>query len=38
VQRGYTGLDPGGGFFERALYRGSLDYWLKHGHYGPRPR
>lgn len=35
---GYKGLDPGGDYFERALYRGSLKAWLRSGHYEARPR
>jgi alanine dehydrogenase len=35
---GYKGLGSGGGYFERALYRGSLRAWLKSGHYEARPR
>lgn len=35
---GYKSLGPGGGYFERALYRGSLKAWLRSGHYEARPR
>lgn len=34
----YEGLSPDGGYFERALYRGTLHAWLKSGHYQPQPR
>jgi alanine dehydrogenase len=36
--KGYDGLSPDGGYFERALYRGTLHAWLKAGYYAPRPR
>lgn len=38
ITKGYDGLSLDGGFFERAFYRGSLRYWLRSGHYEPRPR
>jgi alanine dehydrogenase len=38
VQKGYDGLSIQGSFFERAMARGSLRYWLQTGHYEPRPR
>ncbi len=38
VQKGYNGLSMKGGFFERAMERGSMRYWLRTGHYEPRPR
>jgi alanine dehydrogenase len=38
VDRGYDELSTGGGYFERALYRGSLHAFLKSGTYEPRPR
>ncbi len=38
LHKGYDGLDSTGGFFERALYRSTLAYWLEFGHYEPRPR
>ncbi|HEC23348.1 MAG TPA: alanine dehydrogenase [Chloroflexi bacterium] len=37
-EKGYNGLSPDGGYFERALYRGTLRAWLQSGQYGPRPR
>ena len=36
--KGYEGLSPDGGYFERALYRGTLRAWLKSGHHQPQPR
>ena len=36
--KGYEALAPDGGYFERALYRGSLRAWLAGGHYQPQPR
>ena len=36
--QGYDGLTPGGGYFERALYRGTLQAWLQSGYYQPQPR
>lgn len=38
LEKGYEGLRLQGGYFERALYRGSLRAWLKSGYYEPRPR
>jgi alanine dehydrogenase len=38
VAKGYEGLSTNGGYFERALYRGSLGAFLKSGIYEPRPR
>jgi alanine dehydrogenase len=38
IQKGYTGLSLEGGYFERALYRGSLAAWVKSGAYEARPR
>jgi alanine dehydrogenase len=38
LEKGYGGLSPGGGYFERALYRGTLKAFLKSGHYEARPR
>ncbi len=38
VARGYAGLSPDGGYFERATFRGSLRAWLKSGRYGHRSR
>jgi len=29
LEKGYEGLSPHGGYFERALYRATLDGWLK---------
>jgi len=29
VEKGYEGLSPHGGYFERALYRATLDGWLR---------
>jgi alanine dehydrogenase len=29
VKKSYNGLSMGGDFFERALYRGTLEYWLQ---------
>ncbi len=37
-EKTYDQLTPLGGYFERALYRGTLRAWLKSGHYEPRPR
>jgi alanine dehydrogenase len=28
IQKGYAGLSPQGDYFERALHRGTLRYWL----------
>jgi alanine dehydrogenase len=38
VTKGYSDLNMQGGYFERALFRGSLKYWLKAGTYELRPR
>lgn len=38
VKKGYDGLSLKGGYFERALYRGALNAWLKYEKYGARPR
>jgi hypothetical protein len=38
AQKGYAALAPGGGYFERALYRGSLRAWLQSPEYIARPR
>ena len=38
LRKGYDQLSLGGDYFERALYRGTLKYWLQSGHYEPRPR
>ena len=38
ITKGYDGLDLHGGYFERAMYRGTLRTWLNSGHYEPRPR
>jgi alanine dehydrogenase len=38
VEKGYDGLSLKGGYFERALYRGTLNAWLKYEKYGARPR
>ena len=38
IAKGYDGLSTAGGYFERALYRGSLGAFLKSGVYEPRPR
>jgi hypothetical protein len=38
AQKGYAGLAPGGGYFERALYRGTLRAWVQLGEYSARPR
>jgi len=38
LAKGYAALSPGGGYFERALYRGTLTAWLKSGEYAARPR
>ncbi len=35
---GYDGMSECEGFFERALYRGSLQAWLESGRYEARPR
>jgi alanine dehydrogenase len=38
AQKGYAALAPAGGYFERALYRGSLQAFLQAGEYSARPR
>jgi alanine dehydrogenase len=38
LAKGYEGLSPDGGYFERALFRGTLRAWLETGHYEARPR
>lgn len=38
LDKGYDELSPKGGYFERALFRGTLTHWLEHGYYGRRPR
>jgi alanine dehydrogenase len=38
IVKGYEDLSPEGGYFERALYRGTLKYWLQFGRYQPQPR
>jgi alanine dehydrogenase len=38
MQKGYEGLSPDGSYFERALYRGTLKYWLEHSEYKPGGR
>ncbi|MBI4772233.1 MAG: hypothetical protein HY784_17880 [Chloroflexi bacterium] len=38
LEKGYEGLSPEGGFFERAMYRATLKAWLESGHYEVRPR
>jgi alanine dehydrogenase len=38
AEKGYDGLSPQGGYFERALYRATLKGWLKHEHYQAKPR
>lgn len=38
LRTGYENLSENGDYFERAIYRGSLDAWLKSGRYEPRPR
>lgn len=37
-EKSYDQLGPQGGYFERALYRGTLRAWLQSGHYERRPR
>lgn len=36
VEKGYGGLSPDGGYFERALHRASLRGWLERGSPAPR--
>jgi alanine dehydrogenase len=38
LEKGYDRLSLEGGYFERALYRGTLKAWLKHPNYSARPR
>jgi alanine dehydrogenase len=38
LEKGYDGLSPEGGYFERALYRATLRAWMKSGHYERQPR
>jgi alanine dehydrogenase len=38
IEKGYDGLSMSGGYFERAMCRGSLRAWLQSPHYGARPR
>jgi alanine dehydrogenase len=38
LKLGYDGLSEDGGYFERALYRGSLRYWLSFEYYKAHPR
>ena len=38
LQKGYQRLSIDGSYFERALFRGTLKYWLKHPRYQARPR
>jgi alanine dehydrogenase len=38
LQKGYQRLSLDGGYFERALQRGTLKAWLKHPNYQARPR
>jgi alanine dehydrogenase len=38
IAKGYEGLSPDGSYFERALFRGTLDYWSQFGRYQPKPR
>jgi len=38
MEKGYQRLSREGGYFERALYRGTLKAWLKHPHYKAHPR
>jgi alanine dehydrogenase len=38
IAGGYAGLSPEGGYFERALFRGTLKYWSQRGRYQPQPR
>ncbi len=36
--KGYAGLSLDGSYFARALYRSTLQAWLKAGYYQPQPR
>ena len=38
LEKGYDDLSLNGRYFERALYRGTLDFWLKYGTHRPKPR
>ncbi len=38
LEKGYDDLSLDGGYFERALYRGTLKAWLKNPIYSVRPR
>jgi alanine dehydrogenase len=38
MSKGYEGLSLEGSYFERALFRGTLKYWLEHSAYQPKPR
>ena len=38
LEKGYDRLSLEGGYFERALYRGTLKAWLKNPNYVARPR
>lgn len=38
LEKGYDDLSPKGGYFERAIFRGTLTHWIQHGLYGRRPR
>ncbi|MBN1312401.1 MAG: alanine dehydrogenase [Anaerolineae bacterium] len=38
MEKGYDDLAVSGGYFERALYRGTLKEWQNSGAYSPRPR
>ena len=38
LEKGYDHLSIEGGYFERALYRGTLKAWLKNPNYSARPR
>jgi alanine dehydrogenase len=38
LEKGYDRLSLQGGYFERALYRGTLKAWLKNPNYVARPR
>ena len=38
LEKGYDDLSIGGGYFERALYRATLNYFLQTEHYEPTPR
>jgi alanine dehydrogenase len=38
MEKGYQRLSRAGGYFERAMYRGTLKAWLKNPRYEARPR